>query len=86
MYRPDRAEHPAAPTLFAPDPSVMRRGRHRRRQQAAGEVAQDFVQYSLADYARRRGGSRLRWEQVRDLVEDAWLALDRMPVAAVHAR
>ena len=129
MYRPDRIEHPAAPTLFAADPKLMRRGRFRRSQHAADEVAQDFVQYSLDDYARRRrgargwldlqpayafarathaadwprgsgdtdvelaehweqarGGSRLRWEQVRDLVEDAWLALDRMPVAAVHAR
>lgn len=129
MYRPDRIEHRPAPSLFSADPKVMRRGRLRRQTHAADEVAQDFVQYSLDDYARRRrgamgwrdlqpayafalathaadwprgsfdtdaelaehwelarGDSRLGWEQVRALVEDAWLALDRMPVAAVHVR
>ncbi len=129
MYRPDRSEHRPAPTLFSVDPKVMRRGRLQRSGHAADEEAQDFVQYSLDDYARRRrgalrwrdlqpayafalashaadwprgnadteaelaehweqarGGSRLRWEQVRGVIEDAWMALDRMPVAAVHAR
>lgn len=129
MYRPDRVEHRPAPTLFRADPSVIRRGRLQRSAHAADEVAQDFVQYSLDDYARRRRGalrwrdlqpayafalvthaadwprgsadteaelaahweqsrgeSRLGWEKVRGVIEDAWLALDRMPTAAVHAR
>ena len=60
MYRPDRIEHPIAPTLFGADPKVMRRGRLRRSQHAADEVAQDFVQYSLDDYARRRRGAATR--------------------------
>ncbi|MBV6831131.1 hypothetical protein KWH18_19360 [Xanthomonas campestris pv. viegasii] len=59
-------------------------------------VAQDFHCYSLADYQRRRrrggptqwdsmrGASRLDWPHVRDIVEDAWLALDHIPEAAIH--
>ncbi|MGH8053615.1 MAG: hypothetical protein ACREP4_06825 [Stenotrophomonas sp.] len=129
MFRLDRTEYRAPPTLFSADPTVMRRARLSRNKHDAGEVAQDFVQYSLDDYARRRRGaqrwrdlqpayafalvthaadwprgsadtgvelaehweqsrgeSRLRWEQVRDVIEDAWLALDRMPTAAVHVR
>ena len=31
-----------------------------------------------------RGQSRLGWHQARAVVEDAWLALDHMPAAAVH--
>ncbi|MNV23308.1 hypothetical protein D3C71_1143170 [compost metagenome] len=129
MFRLDRTENRAPPSLFNADPAVMRRGRLNRSKHDAGEVAQDFVQYSLDDYARRRRGaqrwrdlqpayafalvthaadwprgnadtevelaehweqsrgeSRLRWEQVRGVIEDAWLALDRMPIAAVHVR
>lgn len=38
-----------------------------------------------AHWERMRGGSRLSWARVRPVVEDAWLALDHMPAAAIHA-
>lgn len=130
MYRPDRPEHRAVPALFNAHLAAVRRGVFKRRAADADEVAQDFLQYSLADYAKRRrkgftrwrdvypayafalashaadwprgtgdteaelaayweqarGDSRLPWDQARAVIEDAWLALDRMPAAAVHSR
>lgn len=130
MYRPERPEHRTAPQLFNAHLGAMRRGVFKRRAADAEEVAQDFLQYSLADYAKRRrrgitrwrdvypayafalashaadwpratddteaelaahweqarGESRLKWAQARAVIEDAWLALDRMPAAAVHSR
>lgn len=130
MYRPERPEHRTPPQLFNAHLGAIRRGQFRRRPPDSAEVAQDFLQYSLADYAKRRrsgvnrwrdvypayafalashagdwprgtddteaelaahweqarGESRLEWAQARAVVEDAWLALDRMPAAAVHAR
>ena len=41
-----------------------------------GELAEHWEQM--------RGQSRLGWQQARGIVEDAWLALDHMPAAAVH--
>ncbi|WP_411849359.1 hypothetical protein ACLB90_09975 [Stenotrophomonas sp. LGBM10] len=41
-----------------------------------GELAEHWEQM--------RGQSRLGWPQARAVVEDAWLALDHMPAAAVH--
>lgn len=41
-----------------------------------GELAEHWEQM--------RGQSRLGWSQARSVVEDAWLALDHMPAAAVH--
>lgn len=41
-----------------------------------GELAEHWEQM--------RGQSRLGWYQARAVVEDAWLALDHMPAAAVH--
>ncbi|WP_305804772.1 hypothetical protein [Stenotrophomonas sp. YIM B06876] len=112
------------------DPRPARRLRLRRLAEA-NAVAQDFLQYSLDDYDRRRthgaatwrdlcpayafalsshsadwprgsadiddelaahwelvrGESRLEWRQARAVVEDAWRALDHMPVAAIrHCR
>jgi hypothetical protein len=37
-----------------------------------------------AQWERMRGSSRLSWRRARPVVEDAWLALDHIPVAAVH--
>ncbi|NIJ88555.1 hypothetical protein FHR49_001342 [Xanthomonas campestris] len=37
-----------------------------------------------AHWDSMRGGSRLDWPHVRAIVEDAWLALDHIPDAAVH--
>ena len=37
-----------------------------------------------AQWERMRGASRLSWRRARPVVEDAWLALDHIPVAAVH--
>lgn len=37
-----------------------------------------------AQWDSMRGASRLDWPQVRDIVEDAWLALDHIPEAAIH--
>jgi hypothetical protein len=41
-----------------------------------GELAEQWEQM--------RGPSRLGWRQARAVVEDAWLALDHMPPAAVR--
>jgi hypothetical protein len=41
-----------------------------------GELAEHWEQM--------RGQSRLGWPQARAIVEDAWMALDQMPAAAVH--
>ncbi len=121
-----RPAHSAFNAHLDPLPAT---GRQRpRRGQEGSAVAQDFLQYSLADYDRRRrrgaavwrdlcpayafaltthsadwprgtgdtdgelaahwdqvrGESRLEWPQVRPVIEDAWLALDHMPAAAVH--
>ncbi|MCC5063594.1 hypothetical protein JH270_01020 [Xanthomonas campestris pv. raphani] len=37
-----------------------------------------------AQWESMRGDSRLDWPHARDVVEDAWLALDHIPDAAVH--
>ncbi|WP_324250838.1 hypothetical protein ACDH70_11975 [Xanthomonas axonopodis pv. poinsettiicola] len=37
-----------------------------------------------AQWESMRGSSRLDWQHARDIVEDAWLALDHIPDAAVH--
>jgi len=37
-----------------------------------------------AQWEQMRGESRLSWRRARAVVEDAWLALDHMPIAAVH--
>ncbi|GAB3044510.1 hypothetical protein [Stenotrophomonas tumulicola] len=37
-----------------------------------------------AHWEQMRGESRLRWPQARNVVEDAWLALDHMPISAVR--
>ncbi|KAB7762498.1 hypothetical protein CKY51_21275 [Xanthomonas maliensis] len=37
-----------------------------------------------AQWECMRGSSRLDWPHVRGVVEDAWLALDHIPIAAVH--
>ncbi len=38
-----------------------------------------------AHWEQVRGSSRLSWSQARDVVEDAWLALDHMPATAVRS-
>ncbi|WP_343237476.1 hypothetical protein [Xanthomonas sp. NCPPB 1067] len=37
-----------------------------------------------AQWESMRGASRLDWAHVRNIVEDAWLALDHIPDAAIH--
>ncbi|WMJ71109.1 hypothetical protein [Stenotrophomonas sp. 24(2023)] len=37
-----------------------------------------------AHWEQMRGQSRLSWQQARPVVEDAWMALDHMPAAAVR--
>jgi hypothetical protein len=37
-----------------------------------------------AHWEQMRGESRLRWPKAREVVEDAWLALDHMPASAVR--
>lgn len=37
-----------------------------------------------AQWELMRGESRLRWPKAREVVEDAWLALDHMPAPAVR--
>lgn len=38
-----------------------------------------------AHWEQVRGASRLSWSQAREVVEDAWLALDHMPATAVRS-
>lgn len=46
----------------------------------------DDTEGELAEHwEQMRGQSRLGWTQARAIVEDAWLALDHMPAAAVHS-
>ncbi len=109
------------------DPLPAEGNRRARRAPENSAVAQDFLQYSLHDYDRRRrqgalwrdlcpaytfalnthlddwprgidgtdqelaahweqvrGESRLDWEQVRPVIEDAWLALDHMPSRVIR--
>lgn len=48
-------------------------------------AAADGAEEELASqWERMRGGSRLSWRRARPVVEDAWLALDHIPAAAVH--
>jgi hypothetical protein len=49
---------------------------------AAADGAEDEL---AAQWERMRGSSRLSWRRARPVVEDAWLALDHIPAAAVHA-
>ncbi|PPV07683.1 hypothetical protein XbrCFBP1976_06890 [Xanthomonas bromi] len=42
------------------------------------------AQELAAQWESMRGASRLDWPHVRDIVEDAWLALDHIPEAAIH--
>jgi hypothetical protein len=130
MYRPEHPEYRSAPRLFNAHLGAIRRGVFKRRAADADEVAQDFLQYSLADYAKRRrqgftrwrdvypayafalashaadwprgtgdteaelaayweqarGESRLKWDQARAVIEDAWLALDRRHAVQGHSR
>ncbi len=44
----------------------------------------DLDRELAAQWELLRGESRLQWRQVRQVVEDAWRALDQMPAAAVH--
>ncbi|WP_343231272.1 hypothetical protein ACE15N_00535 [Xanthomonas campestris pv. passiflorae] len=44
----------------------------------------DCEQALAAQWDSMRGASRLDWPHVRDIVEDAWLALDHIPEAAIH--
>lgn len=130
MPRLERPTSPAFNALLHPLAGAPAPRRARRR---PGEdpqaVAQDYLQYMLADYERRRGRgsrrwddlcpayayaltthaadwprggdettenalamhweqvrgpSRLPWAEARPVVEDAWLALDHMPVAAIR--
>lgn len=37
-----------------------------------------------AHWEQMRGESRLRWPQAREVVEDAWTALDHMPASALR--
>lgn len=125
-----RQERPA-PSVFNALRDPLPRGRALRGQLRHPDpqaVAQDYLQYMLSDYQRRRGrgahtwrdlcpayafalsthaanwprggedtdgelaahweqmrgSSRLAWVKAREVVEDAWLALDHMPGAALR--